>query len=229
MFFQELLLLPYRQCLRGFRFVDIGGRVEPNLAEAVVTEVKQAATLPPPQEFLAKVSGLEELGKQHFEDNNIAKASVAWTRATIEVRRAIRTKAWVPLKEAGGKYFTDRASELFFEVQSHRIHMFMKVMQKNASVQNSVKESARFIRAAFMDARFSRDMLDTDWEPEDGRKAELSYLLAKSQRLAHGSWPVAEDAIGYAAQILPDDPMVQEEKFLVAKWKDGHWVGFVRS
>ncbi|KAL1872694.1 hypothetical protein Daus18300_004240 [Diaporthe australafricana] len=225
---QERLLLPYRQHLRDFRFVKIGGRVEPDLAGAVVTEVKQAATLPPAEEFLKTLSGLKELGTQYLRDNNTVKASVAWKRADTEVRRAVRTKAWVPLKEMGGRYFTDRVNDLFFGVHCNLVRLFMKAVEENAPDQDVVRDYARRLRIACGDASSGGKILGTGegwdgegWGPGNEQKAELYYLLAKALRLAKLNQTDAEAAICLAALFHQDDPAIQREQFLIEEWMAG--------
>ncbi|KAK2603119.1 hypothetical protein N8I77_009599 [Diaporthe amygdali] len=216
---QGRLLEPYRNRLRGFDHVKIGGSIDSDLAKAVVADVTMESDYGTPHQFLAELLWLKEKGNQAFRQNCIIAAEDAWRIAANAISRASTGRTWSHLKEAGGKDFTDRVSELYFQLQSNLTHKLIKDMQASAPDRDVVQSSARLAWGSVREAQEVAKTLGTDWQPSDEQCAKLCYRLAVAHRLGKGNLLIAEASILYARVILPDDKMIQREKLLIEEWK----------
>lgn len=196
-----------------------------DLAEAVVAGVKQDPALPAPHELLEKLLHLKELGNQAFRQNNMTGAMTGWGAALREILLASRNKAWPRLKEVGGKNFTDQVSELYFQLLSNQAYRSIKATQASASNRETLQLYARVAQGCLSKATDVAKTLGTDWKPSNEQMAKYSYRLALAHRLGEGDISIALAAINFAAEALPDDKMVQREKFLVEEWEAGRWIG----
>lgn len=241
LFSQERLLEPYTRELRGFEDFSIDGHVQPDLAEAVVAKVKEEPTPPDPDTFLDDLLHQNELGGQALRGGDQKGASKIWKDASFALFQASKHRTWPRLKEAGGEDFMHRVSELAFQIESNQAHSSLEAMQ-GLPLQIQISEARSYfmggqdgdeprnlgIRLEALAGNLQRAcesaegvgaLLGTDWTPGKGQLARLCYSLAQGLRLAERDVYLAELKINRAAELLPDDPLIQSEAQQIRVWK----------
>lgn len=240
LFSQERLLQPYTQELHGFGQFNIDGHMQPDLAEAVVAKVQEEPPLPDPNTFLEDLLHQKELGDQALRDGDQKVATKIRKDAKFALLQASRRRRWLRLKEAGGKYFTDRVSELAFQIESNQVQSSLEAMRPiplkiqisegRSFFVDTKKDKPRSLRLRLEDlgsnllrACVGADkvgaLLGTDWTPSDEQLARVCYSAAQGLRLWERHFHLAEHKINLAAELVPDDPLIQSEAQQIRVWK----------
>ncbi|RAO72232.1 uncharacterized protein BHQ10_008244 [Talaromyces amestolkiae] len=184
---KERLLAPCRKHLRSSKNFEIDSKVKAEIANDESTVIKQER-IPDPQEPLDDIKRQKELGKRHYLEGDMIKSSDVWCGAA-----------------AGGKPFTDKITELFFQLNNNEKQGTIKVMQQSAS-----HDRTQYADGAYMQAR-PRLWRIRCWERTGNRarNKKLCYRLAMTHRLADDNKRVAQQVINLAAQACPDDAAIQ--------------------
>ncbi|KAG6356279.1 hypothetical protein INS49_015666 [Diaporthe citri] len=246
---QERLLEPYTRELRGFDDFNIDGHVQTDLAEEVVAKVQEEPPPPDPEKFLEDLLHQKELGDQALHGGDQKKASKIWKDATFSLLQASKRRTWPRLKEAGGGDFTDRVSELAFQIESNQAQSSLEAM-RGIPLQIQISEGwsyfvdtpewndrpgdlmrrmdylATDLQRACSDAEKVGTLLGTGWTPSDEQLARVCYSLAQGLRLFELNVDLAERKINRAAELVPDDPLIQAEAQQIRVWKarvQGGW------
>lgn len=119
--------------------------------------------------------------------------------------QTLKSHVWSRVKAAGGKPFTDKITELFFQLNNNEKQGTIKVMQQSAS-----HDRTQYADGAYMQAR-PRLWRIRCWERTGNRarNKKLCYRLAMTHRLADDNKRVAQQVINLAAQACPDDAAIQ--------------------
>lgn len=184
----------------------------------VSTEIKQER-IPDPQELLEDIKRQKDLGNKHYLEGDTVKCSDDWCGALIQLHRLAKSHVWSRVKAAGGKPFTDKITELFFQLNNNRMQGTIKVMQQSAPQDRA--EYADGVYEAAQSASMASQVLGTEWKPSPEQEAKLCYRLAMTHRLADDDKRVAQQVINHAAQACPDDPAIQREKEAIRRWVSG--------
>jgi hypothetical protein len=126
---------------------------------------------------------------------------------------------WSRVKAAGGKPFTDKITELFYQLNGNRMQGTIKVMQESAP-----QDRAQWADSAYdagQSASMASQLLETDWKPSPEQEAKLCYRLAMTHRLADDDKRVAQQVINLASQACPNDAAIQREKEAIRRWVSG--------
>ncbi|KAK7710695.1 hypothetical protein SLS64_005598 [Diaporthe eres] len=238
---QERLLEPYTKELQGSEHFNIDGHVQPDLAEAVVAKVQAEPTVPDPNTFLDDLLHQKELGDQALRDGDYEGASRIWKNTYLAILQASKLRTWPGLKDAGGEDFADRVSELAFQIESNQAQGHLEAMQgiplkiqisegrsyfmdtqeedKPRNLRGRLQHMAGSLHRACRSAEQVGAVLGTGWTPSSEQLARVCYSLAQGLRLVERSVDVAEDKINRAAELLPDDPLIQSEAQQIRVWK----------
>jgi hypothetical protein len=204
--------------LHGFKNFKIDGKVKIEIANAVSTEIKQEH-IPDPQELLEDIERQKEIGNRHYLEGDTVKCSDAWCGALMQLHKLANSHLWSRVKAAGGKPFTDKITELFYQLNNNRMQGTIKVMQQSAPPDRAQYADGAY--DACQSASMASQLLGTDWRPSPKQQAKLCYRLAMTHRLADDNKGVAQQVIDLAAQACPDDPAIQKEKEAVRRWVSG--------
>ncbi|KAI2622085.1 hypothetical protein GGS21DRAFT_373714 [Xylaria nigripes] len=215
---QERLLQPYRKHLRGFVAFEVVGNVEASLAAAVSREVKRDP-IQDPEELLQEMLQAKELGKRYFNQGNSNMASETWAKAALKLHKLVGSDVWPRMKAESVDDWSDKMTEIFFQLYSNLAANTLRVMrQKEADLELAGQYSGALYHAAQM-ASTASEVLQTNWRPTPEQEANLCYRLASAHRIARDSIEVAEHCINLAAQHLPNDVSIQQEKRSIAEWR----------
>lgn len=238
---QERLLEPYTKELQGFDHFNIDGHVQPDLAEAVAATVRAEPKVPDPSTFLDDLLHQKELRDQALRDGNHEEAFRIWKNTILALRQASKHRTWPRLKEAGGEGFTDRVSELAFQIKTNQARGALEAMQgiplqiqisvgrsyfmntreedKPRNLRSRMAALANHLFKACFDAEEVGALLGTGWAPSSEQLARVCYSLAKGLRLMEQDVYHAEHKINRAAELLPDDPLIESEAQQIRVWK----------
>lgn len=241
LFSQERLLEPYTTELRGFDDFHIDGHVQPVVAEAVVAKVKEEPPIPDPNTFLEDLLNQKELGDQALRDGDQEQASKTWKDATSSLLQESKCRTWPRLKEAGGEGFTYRVSELAFQILSNQAQCSLEAMRsiplqiqtsegrsffvdmqhgdKPVNLRRRMVDLARTLQSACVEAEEIGTLLGTGWTPSREQLARVCYTQAQGLRLREQDVDYAEERINLAAELQPDDPLIQSEAQQIIAWK----------
>ncbi|KUL88398.1 hypothetical protein ZTR_04914 [Talaromyces verruculosus] len=215
---QERLLAPYRKHLHSFKNFKIDGKVKAEIANTVSTEIRQER-IPDPQELLEDIKRQKDLGNKHYLEGDMVKCSDDWCGALLQIHRLAKSHVWSRVKAAGGKPFTDKITELFFQLNMNEMQGTIKVMQQSTPQDRA--EYADGVYEAGQSASMASQVLGTDWKPNLEQRAKLAYRLAMTHRLADDDKRVAQQMITLAAGACPEDPAIQREKEAIRRWVSG--------
>lgn len=243
LFSQERLLEPYAREFQGFGHFNIDGHVQPDLAESVAARIRAPPPVPDPNTFLEDLLHEKELGDQALHDGDQQEAIRIWKGVTFQILQASNRRTWLPLKTAGGKYFTDRVSELAFQIESDQAQRSLEAMRpiplqiqisegrsffvhveeeeedKPGRLRRHMEHLARVLQVACFDAERVGTVLGTDWTPGNEQLARLCYSVAQGLRLVEWDFDLAEHEINRAGELVPDDPLIESEAQQIRVWK----------
>lgn len=175
--------------------------------------------MPDPQELLEDIKRQKDIGNRHYLEGDTVKCSDDWCGALIQLHRLAKSHVWPRVKAAGGKPFTDKITELFFQLNINRMQGTIKVMQQSTPQDRA--QYADGVYEAGQTASMASQILETDWNPSLEQRAKLAYRLAMMHRLADGDKRVAQQMIILAAGACPNDPAIQREKEAITRWASG--------
>lgn len=214
--FQARLLSVFAKVHQGSGNFSIQGHIQPDLAQAVVARFRQEPVFPTPRAFLDDLAHEKELGNQAFNNGDVSEAYKHWGIARVMFYRARLRRAWPRLKQAGGKDFTDRVTELAFQVNNNWAQGYLVGMRNVVMREPWNRAKLDFWHKQLIDATSDASrmalILATDWGPSDEQYAKLCYRLAVAARLSGGrDLPRAEHFINFAISFLPGNPVIEAE------------------
>lgn len=211
----------YPKAMEGVDVFKIEGHVEQDLAEAVVARVCQEPELPHPQTFLEGLVRQKEAGDQAYRNRDLNQALKRWDATRLVLCKARHHRAWPHLKQDGGKAFTDRVTELDFDINANLVQAYSVVMRRiDKRAPNhrwQLDACGRQLARACGSAGYVGGFLHTDWTPSTLQMANIYYHSALAHRLAEHDAHSAEHWINLAAGLLPHDPVIQAEAQEIAK------------
>lgn len=241
LFFQERVLEPYTRGLQGFGHFNIDGHVQPDLAESVAARIRAPPPVPDPNKFLEDLLRQKELGDQALRDGDQAGAFKILKGMTSALSQASKRRTWLRLKVAGGKDFTDRVSELAFQIKNDQAQRSLEAMRpiplqiqisegrsffvhvnkedKHGNLRRRMGYLANELMGAFFDAEKVARVLGTDWAPSNEQLGRLCYSVAQGLRLSERNFELAERSINRAAELVPDDPLIESEAQQIKVWE----------
>ncbi|KAI9162832.1 hypothetical protein HJFPF1_04426 [Paramyrothecium foliicola] len=155
-----------------------------------------------------EVKDLKNLGMDYFRKGDTKMTSEYWAKACMRIISARTGPSWTVL--ASNKPFVDELSDLFFALNLNRAQNGLTAMDKSAHDQNLVEVIANSVLLALQSA-FERLSVGNGWEPSPAQVAKLWFRKAKAHRLCRDH-RAARQAVDFAGIILPDDPIILEEK-----------------
>ncbi|EOA86266.1 hypothetical protein ACJQWK_11811 [Exserohilum turcicum] len=222
---QEGLLQPIAASLRGVPKLQIVGRVDSGLAEAVKAEVAR------PRWTEAKAT-IEEIGtgvdvgKRQWQQNNVYAASGSWAYALRTLERMRHSSSWAGLQKAGGQEFVNKIADLYFTLnllhaQFLQMDMANDEWREGALVGGNGRVAIQHLRKCeTASARFAQHAGAT-WAPSNEQSAKMLFRHARCLRLMGepGSRVKAVTMIEEAAALAPTDVGIRDEKEAVLAWE----------
>ncbi|KAJ8130148.1 hypothetical protein O1611_g3482 [Lasiodiplodia mahajangana] len=222
--FFSRLLQPYRKRLRGFTSFKVMGNVDPTLAEATMQEVSQG---PPndPKGLLRDILQRKELGQKYFDEGNINMASNTWCKASEKLFMLTTSDIWQKMKAKTEADWSNRLTEVYFQLRSGWFRSIVRAMDQQKGGEPGydlyVDIYARVLERQIKEETYgsASDKFETSWQPTPAQEAERHYLCAMGYRIARVHINDAERYINIAAESLPDDRAIQQEKENIAIWR----------
>lgn len=178
----------------------------------MASSVRQQPLYPDPDTFLEDLTRKKELGDQAAAGVHRNMGTSAWTDAKVLILHATSRNMWTALKQAGGKGFMDRVSELAFQIEHSRAERLLEKMHatrlriqittaqsrlvgKDESIilrfradswlfQSHLSDLADELRKTCADAEVVGTLLGTLWTPSDEQRARICYFRAQGLRLS---------------------------------------------
>jgi hypothetical protein len=204
---QEQLLAPFRRHLRGLANVVIQGNIEPSFASTIISEVKRASS-EDPSKIIQELRRLKQLSAEYFESGDSKMSSESWVKVCIQIQRLRTGSNWGTY--ASNKPFVDELCDLMFTLNLDLAQNSLKVMEQSPSDAERV-EGIAYSALFVLENAFQEVSEIGGWQPSPLQMAKLWFRKAKVYQLCR-DFQEGWEAIGFASTILPDDPMILEEK-----------------
>jgi hypothetical protein len=130
--FQELLVAPYRDKLRGFPRFTIKGAIADDLAVAAMAQIARPRA-EDPELVLSELEELKAKGNDSYGQGDKRMASEHWAQALHKMNRLMNGSSGEMLREAGGLDFVNRMIALYFDICSNRAQNHLKAMRVHLS------------------------------------------------------------------------------------------------
>ncbi|KAI0097665.1 hypothetical protein GGR51DRAFT_552923 [Nemania sp. FL0031] len=220
---QARLLEPYRKQLCGFTSFEVTGNVEPSLAESTMQEVSQYPSYDP-EDFLQDILQRNKLGHEYFDKGNNIMAYETWDGAFVKILSLTRSmnRVWQQMKTKAGTNWSYRLAEICFQLSYNRVKSIVRVMgqlKEEKALMEHVDRYFHSLESALIYEPFLFRQLGASWNPTATQKAERCYQAAIGHRLVERNIENAERYINFAAQILPANPDIQQERENIARWR----------
>lgn len=222
--FQEMLIAPYRDKLRGFLRFTIKGAIAEDLAVAAMAQINRPRA-EDPELVLSELEELKAKGNDSYGQGDCRMASEHWARALHKMNRLMNGSSGERLREAGGLDFVNRMLALYFDICSNRAQNHLNAMRVHLSDPELVQSYGQSLLNSVHGAQYRVNIEElfpgATWQPSREKLAKLLYRKAVGCRLIGERQFVleAEDAIETAITILPDDPVLEREKERISLWK----------
>ncbi|ROW04306.1 hypothetical protein VSDG_00909 [Cytospora chrysosperma] len=210
---QRVLLQPFQNHLRGFTQVKIQGKVNKELAEIVMEEIKNEA-LPIPDVFLEEVTDLKNKGNTFFREGAFKDATRMWHWGIFKLRRLRWSKLWSSIEEQFGVDFLDSLAELYFTLHNN---MAQCCLQRMHELLNSVTDRTpellivlSVVNRVLQTAMLAGEWFGTTWQPSARQEAKAIFRCAQAARLA-GKLTPAQVLIEKALELQPNDQSLRRE------------------
>ena len=222
--FQEILIAPYRDKLRGFPRFTIKGVIADDLAVAAMAQITRPRA-EDPELILSELEEMKAKGNDCYQQGYSRMASEHWARALHKMNRLMNGSSGKRLREAAGIDFVNRMAALYFDICSNRAQNHLNAMRRHLSDPELVRSYGESFLNSVHAARDRVNMLvlfpGVTWEPSREKLAKLLYREAVGCRLiGDGQFVLpAEMAIETAIILIPNDPVLEGEKERVSLWK----------
>lgn len=208
---QEMLLAPLRRHLRGLQTVLVQGEVDEALATAVADQLT-SYVIEDPEILLDRLRALKAAGIAYFMQGDSRLCSESWSRACMEIRRARGGAMWATL--ASVPDFARDLTELYFVLNLNLSQNTIKDMDGSLNHPELAPRQAITSLLALRNAYHGLAGCKMYWQPSDAQMAKLWFRKSKTHRLSN-DYADAFEAIERAENLLPDDPVIQEEKKII--------------
>ncbi|KUI67932.1 hypothetical protein VM1G_11487 [Cytospora mali] len=210
---QKRLLQPFRDHFRGFTDVKIEGNVDNELAQTVLAEVSNE-DMPDPQMFIRDVVYLMDEGYVYLGNNIFFKASQAWIRVDLKLKRLKAGKLWQRVKEEFGVVFRDRLADLCCTLLGHMAQQNVAEMQIASNMEEADAEmlSQKYseVRRLGSLALSAGTLYEGHWQPSAAQRGHIMFRAAKAARFA-GDIVTAAIFIHGALMDQPNDASFMQE------------------
>lgn len=206
----ERLLRPYRDHLRGFTCLSVGGCVPSEVARSVETEVAEAHPLNF-EEIIQTFRRKKDVGNGYFRRREFHKAAEAYAAGCNQVLFLRNSSLWAKAKAAGGPDFLHALTETLYQVYLNRAQNILAWMRE-ATNPDPAMTTKLGLQAQFCVDYATRawETFETDWRPSLPQMSKASFRMASVQR-AMGHLDRAKAHIDTARQQAPSDPVIRRE------------------
>lgn len=205
---QERLLQPFCDHFRGFKSVSIYGHVSPRVSEAVQ---KCLAKEPSPEEVLAEVQHVKDLGNSFFRQKEFHKAAAAYWTACHKAQAVKSRSSWSHIRTQGGVSFVHALAELYFQICLNAAQNMMAYLRHIYDTYDPIcHREGRIAEQYINTAKRISQVFDSVWVPTLAQMAKANYRMACVQR-AMGNVQEAKIWIDQARLQAPSDQIIRRE------------------
>ncbi|EUC48935.1 hypothetical protein COCMIDRAFT_2200 [Bipolaris oryzae ATCC 44560] len=180
------------------------------------------------QKVLESLESKKDEGLGFYRKGDFMQASMLWAEVSMEVASLRRGKSWDKIQRISGDSFIERIADLQFKMALNVAQATIKVRymtysmlgksRSNPELQRDMAECGLKMSADAAAPGYWRD--GYTWKYSDVLRAKLLYRRTMCVRM-WGTIDEAEDAhmfLGKALELVPDDPVMLQEKENLMKW-----------
>jgi hypothetical protein len=217
---QKTLLAPFRTILRGYKAVQIQGRVDHDLAIAVQEDINRDRWSDP-EAVLADFAASKDTGLKLFQQRKADDGCLVWQDAALDIDKMVQSSSWPSLVKRGGQRFVSHIAEMYFLVRLNIAHVQIFNVQrpdKNPYFAGIMAEDA--LNSAIQSLRSNYWMEGYRHRPLVQHLVKLRYRFALFLRLqaepgtADRAWRFIEGAM----RLQPGNSAIAKERDNILAW-----------
>lgn len=206
----ERLLRPYRDHLRGFTCLSVGGCVSSEVAKSVEETVAEAHFLDL-EEAVQVIRRKKDVGNGYFRRREFLKAAEAYTAGCNQVLFLRNSSLWAKAKAQASHDLLHTLTETFYQVCLNRAQNILTWMREAPRLDSTMTTHFGLQAHSHVEsATYAGEIFETDWLPTLPQMSKASFRMASVQR-AMGHLDRAKARIDAARQQAPSDPVIRRE------------------